>query len=217
MKYILTLLIAASYSFSCFSQEAVITIDSTKQAVIVTEDATAICPILVGENLPDGIVTSLDKEKVSIHKLIDKKPTVIVFYRGGWCPYCNSQLGGLNEIQQEIKALGFQVLAISPDKVLNQKEMKSKEDLKYTLLSDSKMEYARTLGIAFKVDKKTIKKYKMFGINLEKASGESHFQLPAPAVFVVDKKGVIQFSYVNPNYKVRLNPEVLMTVLKTMK
>lgn len=206
-----------SYSFVSFAQEAVVTTDSTKQEAMITEDATDICPILIGEDLPDGMVKDLDKEQVSIHELIKKKPTIIVFYRGGWCPYCNSQLSGLNDIQAEIKSLGFQVLAISPDKVANLKETRSEEDLKYNLLSDATMEYARKMGIAFKVDKKTIKKYKMFGINLEKASGESHFQLPAPAVFVVDKKGVIQFSYVNPNYKVRLNPEILLTVLKTMK
>jgi peroxiredoxin len=191
--------------------------DSIQQDITVTEDATEICPILTGENLPDAIVTDMDKEKVSIHKLIEAKPTVIVFYRGGWCPYCTRQLGGLNEIQEEIKSLGFQVLAISPDKVTNQNETKSKEDLKYTLLSDVKMEYARTMGIAFKLDEKIKKRYEGYGIDLAETSGENHYQLPVPAVFVVDKKGVIQFSYINPSYDVRLNPEVLLTVLKTME
>jgi peroxiredoxin len=216
MKYILTLLIVASYSLSCFSQEEEIK-DSTQQDITVTEDATEICPILIGETLPDGTMTNLDKEKTSIHKLTESKPTIIVFYRGGWCPYCTKQLGGLNEVQEEIESLGFQVLAISPDKVDNLKETESEEELKYTLLSDATMEYARTMGIAFQLDEKTKKRYDGYGIDLKERSGENHYQLPVPAVFVVDAKGVIQFSYVNPSYNVRLNPEVLLTVLKTMK
>ena len=88
--------------------------------------------------------------------------------------------------------------------------------LTFTLLSDAKMELARKMGIAFKMNKKTLIKYKTYGINLEKASGEDHFQLPAPAVFVLDKEGTIQMSYVNPNYKVRLNAKALVAVLKSM-
>ena len=130
--------------------------------------------------------------------------------------YCNKQLAGLNQIENEIDSLGFQILAISPDNPTSMMETIKDKDLKYTLLSDASMQYAKKLGIAFKVDDKTIKKYKTFGIDLEKASGENHFQLPAPAVFVIDKKGIIQFSYINPNYKVRLDPTVLLAVLNSM-
>ncbi len=180
-------------------------------------EANEICPILVGEKIPEGALKNIDNKEVSILELTKKKPTVIIFYRGGWCPYCNKQLGGINAIENEIDSLGFQVLAISPDDSLHLNKTMNKKELKYTLLSNSKMQYAQKMGIAFKVDKKTIKKYKIFGIDLEKASGESHFQLPAPAVFVIDKKGTIQFSYINPNYKIRLEPEILLAVLKSMK
>ncbi len=182
----------------------------------VSENPKDICPILVGEELPDATLKNIDGEDVSISKITKKKKSILIFYRGGWCPYCNSQLGGINEILDEIDSLEFQVLAISPDKGENLKKTIDKKKLKYTLLSDASMEYARDLGIAFRLKEKTRKKYKLFGIDLEKASGENHYQLPAPAVFVVDEKGVIQFSYVNPNYKVRLKPEILLTVLQNM-
>jgi hypothetical protein len=41
-------------------------------------------------------------------------------------------------------------------------------------------------------------------------SGEKHHLLPVPAVFVVACSGIIQSSYVNPDYKVRLHPDLLL-------
>ncbi len=204
MKYIVSFFILLSISFNMNAQDS------------VSENPKDICPILIGEDLPDGTLVDLEKKELSVSKLTKKKKSILIFYRGGWCPYCNTQLSGINEILDDIKELDFQVVAISPDNAEHLKKTIDKEELDYELLSDSKMEYARSLGIAFKMNKKTLKKYKLFGIDLEESSGESHFQLPAPAVFVVDKKGVIQFSYVNPNYKVRLKPEILLSVLRNM-
>lgn len=55
----------------------------------VPEEAEDISPLLIGENLPDAALVDANGIKVSLHKLIKEKPTVLVFYRGGWCPYCN--------------------------------------------------------------------------------------------------------------------------------
>ena len=41
--------------------------------------------------------------------------------------------------------------------------------------------------------------------------------LPVPTVMIVNQKGVIQFEYINPNYKERLSSEMLLEVLKTLK
>jgi peroxiredoxin len=84
-----------------------------------------------------------------------------------------------------------------------------KNELGYTLLSDSKMEAARAFGIAFQVDDAMFETLKGYGIDIEADSGEKHRQLPVPAVFLIGDKG-IEFQYVNPNYRVRLAPEVLL-------
>ena len=89
-----------------------------------------------------------------------------------------------------------------------------KEKLTYTLLSDSKMEAAQALGIAFKVDDATLDRYEEYGIDLERASGEKHHLLPVPSVFIVGTDGTISFEHVNPNYKVRLHPDLLLAAAK---
>jgi peroxiredoxin len=78
------------------------------------------------------------------------------------------------------------------------------------VLSDGTTEAAQAFGLAFQVDDDTFKMFKGYGIDLEDASGEDHHILPVPAVFIVATDGVILFDYVNPDYKVRIDPEKLL-------
>lgn len=110
--------------------------------------------------------------------------------------------------------MGYQLLAVSPDLSAELRKSVQKQELKYSLLSDSKMTAAQALGIAFKVDDATVTQYKEYGTDLEKSSGEAHHLLPVPAVFVIATNGTIHFSYANPDYKMRLNPDVLLAAAK---
>ena len=112
--------------------------------------------------------------------------------------------------------LGFQILGICPDRPENLKLTIDKGKLKYRLLSDASMAGARGLGIAFTVDDGTYAKLGKYGIDLEKTSGYKHRQLPVPSVFIIDSGGVIRFSHVNPDYRVRLAPEALLAAAKSV-
>jgi peroxiredoxin len=116
----------------------------------------------------------------------------------------------LQSIEAELQQMGYQILAISPDRPEKLAESVGKHQLTYTLLSDHAMEASRRFGIAFRVDGATVERFKEFGIDVEKASGETHHLLPVPAVFIVGTDGIIKFSYVNPDYKVRLAPGDLL-------
>ena len=141
---------------------------------------------------------------------------MLVFYRGGWCPYCNTQLGNLVKIEQEIIDAGWQIIAISPDQPEKLSETIEKHNMKYTLLSDSTMQAAMKFGIAIKVDDQTLEQYKNYGIDLDDASGQSHHMLPVPAVFLIGTDGIIKFENANPNYRIRLDTETLLSEIKNM-
>ncbi len=177
-----------------------------------------VCPVLIGQQLPEIVLTSPDNASFNLNEACTRKPTILVFYRGGWCPFCNKQLGGLQSAEPELAKLGYQVIAVSPDRPELLKKSTEKQRLKYRLLSDSSMAAAMSLGIAFKVDDTTVIKYKTeYGIDIEGDSGEKHHLLPVPSVFVVGEDGVIKFSYVNPNYKVRMDSGLLLEAAKAAK
>ncbi len=180
----------------------------------VAASAEDIHPLLVGVKVPDVVLADVEGTPVRLYSLLEKEPTVLVFYRGGWCPYCNLQLEQLHTIEGEVLNLGYQIIAISADRPENVEKSIEKHDLKYTLLSDSAKVAAKAFGLAFKVDERTLEAYKKFGINLDAASGVDDHIIPVPAVFIVQKDGTIIFEYVNPNYKVRLNAQVLLAILR---
>jgi peroxiredoxin len=147
---------------------------------------------------------SVAGEPTTLAAAIGGGPAVLVFYRGGWCPYCNVQLSGLRLIREPLQALGYQLIAISPDRPEALRESLANAELDYTLLSDAKAEAMISFGLAFRVDAETQEQYRGYGIDLAAAAGEDHGLLPVPAVYIVDGEGVLQFSYVHPDYRVRL-------------
>lgn len=169
----------------------------------------------VGDTVPDVNLLDENNVAVSLREVVKEKPAVVIFYRGGWCPYCNLHLGALAEIEGKVLAAGYQILAISPDQPAKLKATPDREKLGYRLLSDRKAEAAKALGIAFQVPAELVAKYKNeYQIDLEAASGETHHLLPYPAVFVVGRDGVISYAHVNPDYKIRLTPEEILAVIE---
>ncbi len=182
----------------------------------VATAADQVHPLLIGTPVPDAALSDVDGKAVSLRAAIAGKPTLLVFYRGSWCPFCNLQLSNLRKIQQNLVDLGYQMIAISPDRPENLRKMLDKNSLTYTLLSDSNIEALKAFGIAFRVDAKTTGLYHGYGIDLDDASGTKNHALPVPSVFIVDDKGVVQFEYVNPDYKVRVPEDVLLAAAKAV-
>jgi peroxiredoxin len=180
----------------------------------VAQSAEEICPLKVGAHLPDITLPSFEGKPVNLLAEVTNKPTILIFYRGGWCVYCNTQMMALKNIEKDLLALGYQLIAISPDRPEKLRETIDRYELQYTLLSDSKAMAAQAFGLAFRVSDETLQRYKAINIDLEEASGEQHHLLPVPAAFVVGKDGVVRFSYVNPNYRVRIDPAVLLAAAK---
>tara|TARA_R110002072_G_scaffold64203_2_gene159192 strand:+ start:31773 stop:32393 length:621 start_codon:yes stop_codon:yes gene_type:complete len=173
-----------------------------------------ISPLMVGASVPNAKVWSLSGKELNLTDILTKKKSILIFYRGGWCPYCNRQLQGIRKIEKKLKRLGYQVIGISPDSYKNVQATKTKNKFSYQVYSDSSLNVAKAFGLAFRVDDATNKKYINYGIDLLAASGETHRGLPVPAVYLIDKKGVVKFNYVNPNYKIRLNEKILLTAAR---
>lgn len=177
----------------------------------VPKSARAIAPLLIGEKIPDIILKSAENTAVPLADLLKKKKTVLVFYRGGWCPYCNMHLQALAEAEKQILDQGFQIIAISPDAPANLKITEEKDKVKYTLLSDAKGELIKAVGIAYEAPEN----YRSV-INVNSNGVNTNF-LPVPSVFVVNTENEILFEYISPDFKHRISTELLVSVLKNLK
>ena len=181
----------------------------------LTQAQTRSTPLAVGDEVPDVTLRTEEGTEVSLRKLISEKPTVLIFYRGGWCPFCTRHLQALVGIEDNLNRAGAQMLAISMDQPAKLKETPDRDKLGYRLLSDSDAAAAKAFGIAFQVEKSLVRKYKeSYQIDLEAASGRDHHILPHPAVYVADTNGRIRFADVNPDYRTRLEPAKILEAAK---
>ncbi|MDT8389929.1 MAG: peroxiredoxin-like family protein [Lentisphaeria bacterium] len=180
----------------------------------VPASAADVRPLLIGASVPEVTLRTADGKAFDLGAAASRKPAILIFYRGGWCPYCSLHLGQLQEAEADLVKLGYQILAVSPDRPEKLAESVEKGKLSYTLLSDAAMDAAKAFGIAFRVDDATVEKYKGYGIDLEAASGQDHHLLPVPAVFILGTDGKVKFVYVNPDYKTRLSADVLLAAAR---
>lgn len=181
---------------------------------IIANNSEDVCPIKIGTEIPNAIVKTLDNRELSLKDITGGHKSIIIFYRGGWCPYCNLHLSKLQSVEDDLISLGYRLIAISMDKPEILTATIDKHNLKYELYSDSEANACKEFGIAFKVEDDYINKLKSFNMDIEVSAGEKHHILPVPSVFLVDENGIIKFEYVNPNYKERISVKLLLEAAK---
>jgi peroxiredoxin len=167
--------------------------------------------------VPNVTVKTADGSPVSLQALLMQKPAVIVFYRGGWCPYCSRQLAELKSIEQDLVKEGYQILAISPESVEKLQSQKLETEFAAQLISDESLSAIKAFGIGFYVPNDTRALYKD-RMNVELTADDSERAvLPAPAIFITNTEGQVVFSYVNPNFRVRPSAELVLSAARLVK
>lgn len=171
----------------------------------IAKSAEDICPVKIGTEIPSALIKSINGNELDIKEIAKDQKSIIIFYRGGWCPYCNMHLSELQKIEDDIVKLGYKIIAISMDKPEILSTTITEHKMKYELYSDSKANACKEFGIAFKLPESEVDKLKSYHMDIENSSGENHHILPVPSLFLVDQEGIIQFTYVNVDYKVRMD------------
>jgi peroxiredoxin len=141
------------------------------------------------------------------------RPLVLVFYRGGWCPYCNLELRAYQARLDRIRAAGATLVAVSPECPDHSLTTAEKNDLGFPVLSDVGGALAAALGIRFTLSDAVRPFYEKAGHALPERNGDGTWSLPMPATFVVERGGRIAEAFVEPDYRRRLDPEAAIAAL----
>ncbi len=198
--------------FGCLILAAVALAGAEEKIGCVAPSAKEAKPLAVGATLPAVEVQTTGGETVKLNEALADQAAAIVFYRGHWCPFCMKHLQKLQEIEGPLKDAGVQLVAITTDKPEIAANTQ-KQGFDFTLYSDSNLNAAKAMGVAFQLDPDTAAKYRE---TLVENTGHDKGQLPVPSVFLVDKAGKIQFVFSNPDYKIRLSNEELLGEVKKL-
>jgi peroxiredoxin len=167
-----------------------------------------------GAKAPGFTLPDAHGEQVSLASVLARGPAVVTFYRGGWCPFCDLQLRAYQAALGQIRDLGADLLAISPqtpDYALTDVE---KKQLTFPVLTDAGNRVAREYGLVFALSDVMRGLQTAFGNPIPKFNGDQSWELPMPGTFVVDRTGVVLLAHVDPNYMVRLEPAAILAALR---
>jgi peroxiredoxin len=170
--------------------------------------------IAVGDALKDFTLPDATGRDVSLSELVTDGPAVLVFYRGGWCPYCNL---ALHQYQSELVPLlpsyGAKLAAISPQKPDESLSTTEKHNLQFAVISDSGARLARTLGIAFEPAENVLEAQRALGLDIRDGNADGSPELPMPTVLVVDSDRTVRFVDVQADYTSRTEVSEILAAL----
>jgi peroxiredoxin len=174
-------------------------------------------PLVVGDVFPDFKIEDAAGGTHSLSTLLESGPVVLTFYRGSWCPYCVSELTAIQKQLSKITETGATVLAISPEVPSETADLVEQKKLGFLFGTDHDNELATRLALSFKLDAKTIKRYKEYGIDLPKSNDSKVWQLPVPATYIIDTDGTITFAYVDEDYSKRADYKKVVKQLQALQ
>lgn len=171
----------------------------------------------VGAKAADFSLPDTSGKVVTLSGLVGRGPAVVTFYRGGWCPFCDLQLRAYQGVLSQIRDLGAELVAISPqtpDYALSDVE---KKQLTFPVLTDKDNEAARTYGLVYSLSETLRSLQTAFGNPIPKFNGNDSWELPMPGTFVVNSGGVIRLVHVDPDYMKRLEPSAILDALRAVR
>ncbi len=189
----------------------------TQKKTLETEPDVSVLEILAknalaeGQKAKDFSLMGASGKTVNLFKELQKGPVVLIWYRGGWCPYCNLQLRSFQKELDTLKAAGAQLIAISPELPDNSMTTAQKNALTFHVLSDTNNAVAQEYGLVYTAPDDL--KEKLPGLDLRQHNGTKGRELPLTATYVVDRDATIQYAMITPDYKERAEPADVISVL----
>lgn len=166
-----------------------------------------------GNTAPDFFLPDATGRKISLYETLKQSPVILVFYRGGWCPYCNLELRAYQRLLPEIRKAGAQLIAISPQTPDASLSTQEKNALAYPVLSDAGNAAAKAFGILFDMPAYLSELYAGFGNDLTMINEAGTWALPLPATYVIGQDGKILKAFVETDYRVRMEPQTALDAI----
>ena len=169
----------------------------------------------VGDRAPAIVLPDAHGKRFDVASLLAKGPVVVIFYRGGWCPYCNLELRAYQSLLPRFAAAGASLVAISPEKPDDSVSTAEKNELTFPVLSDIGHSVGKAFGIVYAFTDELRSVYEGFNLDIPAKNGTpDDWSLPLSATYVIGPDGVILFADTSVDYRHRTDPLEVLNVLE---
>lgn len=178
------------------------------RATFPKEQALAVGAMAPAFTLPDA--TGM---RVSLADVLARGPAFVIFYRGGWCPYCNLQLRAWQRQLPALRAAGATLLAISPQMPDASLSTAEKNELAFPVLSDAGNAVARAFGLVYSMPAEIRAALTANGKPLPGFNGDESWELPITASFLIRPDGRVAVADIELDYRRRMDPTAMLAAL----
>ncbi len=155
---------------------------------------SSILKLSVGDKAPNFTLSNAVNESVNLYDVLKENRVVLTFYRGTWCPYCNLMLAQYQQVLGQIKELGANLIAISPQTPDESLNIQEKNELQFEVLSDNSNIVAHQFTTIFKYGEKPLATMSELGYDYDSFYADDSRELPIPATFIIEQNGIISFA-----------------------
>jgi peroxiredoxin len=167
-----------------------------------------------GVTLRDAPLLDAHGATTSLHAVTRRRPAVLVFYRGAWCPYCNITLRAYrDQFAPQLDERGVALVAIIPQKPDGSLTMQENNELDFAVVSEPDNALAATLGILTAPSDDTLAVQARFDIDLKNLNADATVSLPMPTVVILAATHTIRWIDVHPGYTTRTEPAEILNTL----
>jgi peroxiredoxin len=185
---------------------------SREQAALAAVEPTGIARI--GTILADTELLDATAAATTLYAATGQATSVLVLYRGAWCPYCNIALSTYQaHLLPRLTDRGIRLAAISPQTPDGSLTMQQKHDLAYPVLSDPGNVIARRLGILTHPSGEARAAQLQLGLDLTSVNADATIGLPMPATLILDASHAVRWIDVHPDYSTRTEPRQILDAL----
>jgi len=170
-----------------------------------------------GTKAPAFMLKNQRGEDISSVDLIKHGPLVVSFTRGSWCPFCAAEVRALNEVYEQFRQAGIELVVLSPQSPDSTQKQATAEKLKFNLLVDKDNAIGKAFGLVYTFPEDLKNVYRnVFKLDIQALNEASGWQLPIPARFVIDGSGVIRDAKADPDYRYRPEPSEVLDIAKKL-
>ncbi len=142
-------------------------------------------------------------------------PLVLMWYRGGWCPYCNLQLRAMQSELKAIEGAGATLAVLTPELPERAQETAKANGVRFVALHDKNLATAREYGLVFQLPDSIVPLYRD-RLKLAEFNGNPAMELPLSASFVIDTNGIIRYTFLDADYKKRAEPAEIVSFVRKL-
>ena len=184
-----------------------------RRALVETADPTRW--IQVGQRLEPFILKDVEGGDLPLERLLERGPAVLVFFRFAGCPACNIALPYYEErLAPGLRDLGATLVAVSPQVPERLVDIKVRHGLSFKVASDLGNDLGRQFGILYTADEASQAAQRAKGAFIGETTGTGTWELPQPAVVVIDHERVVRFVDVSPDWLVRTEAEPVLQAVR---